>query len=130
MNTRITDKDIFTAIKNAVENDTAIEIDGEVLLSWANKKLDQLEHRKLKARERAQSKKAEGDELTDKILAVLTDEPQTLGDIAAAIDGEDVSVSKVAYRLNKMVGDRVTKSEVSVKEEGQRARKLVAFALA
>lgn len=130
MNTRITDKDIFTAIKTSVETSTPIEIDAEVLLTWATKKLDQLEHRKVKARERAQAKKAESDPLTDAILEVLTEEPMVLSDIAAAIVGEDITVSKVAYRLNKLAGADepiVEKGEVTVKEEGQRARKLVAF---
>ena len=130
MNTRITDKDIFTAIKASVETSTPIEIDAEVLLTWATKKLDQLEHRKEKARERAQAKKAESDTLTDAILEVLTDEPMLLSDIAAAIEGEDITVSKVAYRLNKLAGADepiVEKGEITVKEEGQRARKLVAF---
>ena len=130
MNTRITDKDIFTAIKTSVENEAPIEIDAEVLLAWATKKLDQLEHRKEKARERAQAKKAESDTLTDAILKVLTDEPMLLSDIAAAIEGEDITVSKVAYRLNKLAGADepiVEKGEITIKEEGQRARKLVAF---
>ncbi len=130
MNTRITDKDIFTAIKTAVETESPINIDEEVLHDWAVKKLNQLEQRKEKARERAKAKKAESDTLTDAVLQVLTNEFMLLSDIATAIEGEDITVSKVAYRLNKLASAAepiVEKGEITVKEEGQRSRKLVAF---
>ena len=62
-----------------------------------------LANKAAKAKAKAAEKKAEGDELRDAVEAVLTDEFQTIADIAAQIEGEDVTVAKVTYRLGALV---------------------------
>ncbi len=133
MTTRITDKDFFTMIHNMALDVAELPIENELVAQWAQKKLDQLEHKKEVARKRAADKRAAGDPLMDAVLAVLTDEFQTLGDIAAQIEGEDVTVGKISYRLSALAsGDdpKVEKGQIQVKEEGSRARRLVGYKLA
>lgn len=134
MNARITDKDFFTMIHNlALDSAEPLPIENELVAAWAQKKIDQIEHKKEAARKRAADKKSADDPLTDAVLQVLTDEFQTIGDIAAQIDGPDVTVAKISYRLNALSkGDepKVEKGQVQVKEEGSRARNLVGYKLA
>ena len=63
---------------------------------------------------------------------MLTDEPQTLGNLAAAIGDEDITTSKVSARCSKLVKEgRAVKTEVTVPgTEGTKSRKLVAYTCA
>ena len=126
MNTKITDR----AIYEAIANDTLGTIDSTILTAWAEKKIAQLDHKAAKARETAAAKRAEGDELAAAVLTAVTDEFQTIADIAANIAGEDVTVSKVAYRLNAAAKEgKLEKGEVVVEGDGKK-RKVVAYKLA
>lgn len=123
MNTKITDR----AIYEAIANDTLGTIDTAVLAAWAEKKIAQLDHKAAKARENAAAKRAEGDELAAAVLNAVTDEFQTIADIAANIDGEDVTVSKVAYRLNAAAKEgKLEKGEVVIEGDGKK-RRVVAY---
>ena len=78
----------------------------------------------------AAKKKAEGDELTDRIADVLTDDFATISDIVKALGDEDVSNQKASYRLGKLVdAGKAVKGELNVGGEGK-ARKVVAYKLA
>ena len=78
-----------------------------------------------KAKERA-AKKAEGDDLRARVEAVLTDSPQTVNDILAALDDETLTPAKVVARLTQLRKfEKVTKEEVRVD-----GRSLVAYKLA
>ena len=126
MNTKITDR----AIYEAIANDTLSAIDSTTLTAWAEKKIAQLDHKAAKARETAAAKRAEGDELAAAVLTAVTDEFQTIADIAANIAGEDVTVSKVAYRLNAAAKEgKLEKGEVVIEGDGKK-RKVVAYKLA
>ena len=123
MNTKITDR----AIYEAIANDTLGTIDTAVLTAWAEKKIAQLDHKAAKARENAAAKRAEGDELAAAVLNAVTDEFQTIADIAANIDSEDVTVSKVAYRLNAAAKEgKLEKGEVVIDGDGKK-RRVVAY---
>ncbi len=93
---KLTDRKIYTAIVEGTFED----LDVDTVVAWAQKKITQLDNKAVKAKENAAKKKAEGDALTEAILEAVTDEFESIGDIAARIEGEDVSLSKVAYRLN------------------------------
>ena len=85
---------------------------------------------KEKAKEIQAKKKAEGDELTDRIAGVLTDEFATISDIVKALGDEDVSNQKASYRLGKLAdAGKAVKGELNVGGEGK-ARKVVAYKLA
>lgn len=121
--TKITDR----AIYEAIANETWDSIEAETLKTWAEKKIAQLDHKAAKARETAAAKRAAGDELTDEILNVVSQEFQTIADIAANIDGEDVTVSKIAYRLNAAAKEgKLEKGEVVIEGDGKK-RRVVAY---
>ena len=129
---KITKREMFVAIKTAMETGEACVYDADAVIAFCDKEIAALDNKAAKAKETAAKKKAESDELTDVIAALLTDELQTTADIAAKIEGEDVTVHKVSYRLTQL-----TKSGVAVKDEvsipgkdGTKARKVVAYKLA
>lgn len=123
MTTKITERDIYTSILN----DTA---DMEVLRAFAEKKLAQLDHRNEKAKERAATKRAEGDELLGVVTGYVTDEPKSREDITNEMieDGFDVTAGKVGYRLTVLVREgRIQKAEATVPgEKGNKRVKVYA----
>ena len=120
---KMTKKDWFAELKGIVEASDyaqkaeAVEfIDAQVAL---------LDAKAEKAKERAAQKKAETDELKAVVAAVLTDELQTADEIAAQVEGEDISKQKVVSRLTALVKDGVAvKEEVKVDSKKKMAYKL------
>lgn len=127
MTTKISDRQVYTAIVEGTFDD----LDTDLLVAWAEKKIAQLDHKADKAKERAAERKADGDALTEAVLAALTNEFESIADIAARIEGEGVTLSKVSYRLNaasKAEEPRVEKGEITIKnEDGKGSRRLVAY---
>lgn len=122
---KLTDRKIYTAIVEGTFED----LDVDTIVAWAQKKIDQLDHKAEKAKENAAKKKAEGDALTEAILAAVTSEFETIADIAARIEGEDVTASKIAYRLNAQAkAGKLEKGEMTLAGEKGK-RKVVAYRL-
>ena len=129
MTTKITKKDNFNSLitiaKDAGRDD---------LVEFLNKEIASLEKKAATAKAKAAEKKAAGDALKTAVAAVLTDEfasaADIMGKMPAVVGDEEVTLGKVRYRLNKLVenGD-VEKTEVSIKEEGKKARKEVQYRL-
>ena len=118
---RLTDRAIYTAI---VEG-TLDNLDAPTIIAWAEKKIAQLDHKAAKAKEAAAKKKAEGDELTEAVLAALTTDFEPIAEIAARIEGEGITVSRVSYRLNalsKAENPSVEKGELVLESEGKKRR--------
>ncbi len=122
---KMTKKDFYNMIKDAMADNADV-------VAFCEKEIAAIDHKAVKAKERAAAKAAEGDALMDAIAAVLTDEPMTNADILAAIADEEATVNKIAYRTNALAkAGRAVKTEVTVAaEEGGRARKLVAYTVA
>lgn len=123
---KLTDRKIYAAIAEG----TLEDLDPDVIAEWAEKKIGQLDRKAAKAKEAAAAKKAEGDALTEAVKEALTDEFESIATIAARIEGEDVTVSKVSYRLNalyKTEGSGVEKGEVTIKGEDNKTRRLVGY---
>jgi hypothetical protein len=107
------------------------DFDFEGLTAYCTNEIGLLDKKAAKAKENAAAKKAEKDELCLAVESVLTGEFQTRQDVADQIEGEDVTVAKVGYRLTKLVELGVAeKSEVSVPGAEGKARKVVAYRLA
>ena len=106
--TTITERDIYNSILDGT-------FDIDVLQGFAQKKLAQLDKRNASAKVRAERKRAEGDQLTDAVLAFVTDEPQNRAQIAAAFNaanGTDFSDAKIGARLSKLArGGQIAKAE-------------------
>ena len=127
---KITKREMFEAIKETFETGTC-KFDAATVMAFCDKEIASLDSKAAKAKERAAAKKAEADVLMDQVRDALTGEFQTIADIAAAVAevNADATVSKVTYRLTKLVeaGD-AEKTDVSVPGvDGGKARKVKAF---
>lgn len=124
---KMTKKNVYEALINFVETgDMSYEVlNGEVLekvnvspdalKAFAENEIEQLDKKALKAKERATAKRAEADELTDKVKAVLTEEYKTIAEIIVELDDEEVTAGKVTSRLTKLVNaGEAEKTDVKV----------------
>lgn len=126
MTEKLTDRKIYAAIVDG----TFGTLDNETIVSWATRKIAQLDHKAAKAKENAEAKKAEGDALAAAVMEAMTDEFEPIAEIAARIQGDDVTVSKVAYRLSAAAkAGSLEKGEITVDGDGKK-RKIVAYRLA
>lgn len=127
---KITKREMFEAIKETFETGSC-KFDAATVMAFCDKEIASLDAKAAKAKERAAAKKAEADVLMGQVEGVLTGEFQTIADIAAAVAeiNADATVSKVTYRLTKLVEAGVAeKTDVSVPGvDGGKARKVKAF---
>ena len=127
---KITKKDYFTAIKALCAGETP-EISVEDIAAFCDKELTALDTRAARAKEKAAAKRAEGDELLEAVFAALTDEPATRQEITDRIEGDDISLAKVGYRLTSLVkAERAVKTEVAVTGEDGKTKRVAAYSLA
>ena len=128
---KITKREMYEAIAAGVQSGD-FKYDAETIVDFCTKEIDALDRKAAKAKERAASKAAEADALTALVAdALVADEFKTIADIAAIVaetDG-DATVSKVTYRLGKLVKDGLAeKAEVTVPgKDGGKARKVMAY---
>ena len=122
---KITKAMVLTAIKEAdlTKVDFGAEVTAEDVVAYAEVTLAQLAAKAAKAKEKAAEKKAAADELQEKVAAVLTDELQSAEDIAAQVEGEDITKGKVVNRLSKLIEAGVAVKE-TVKVEGSKTKKM------
>ena len=135
---KITKREMFEAIKGLAESgalhmaDFNEAISDEAVVNFCANEIALLDKKAVKAKERAATKKAEGDELTEAVRAAMSaEEFEPIADIAARIEGEDVTVAKVQYRLTQLVKNgEAEKEQITVPGgEGQKARKIMAYKL-
>ena len=127
---KITKRAMFEAIKETFETGKC-KFDAATVMEFCDKEIASLDAKAAKAKERAAAKKAEADVLMDQVRGTLTDEFQTIADIAANVAevNADATVSKVTYRLTKLVeAGEAEKTDVTVPGvDGGKARKVKAF---
>lgn len=101
---KITKREMYEAIKATFETGEC-EYPAETVIAFCDKEIASLDAKAAKAKERAAAKKAEADILYDQVKDALTDEFATIADIAAVVAevNPDATVSKVTYRLTKLV---------------------------
>lgn len=94
--------------------------DHEDVTAFCDKKVAALDKKAENAKAKAAEKKAAGDELRNRVEAVLTEDWQTIADVVAALNDEDVTASKVTYRLNALVDLGVAvKDETKLPSDGK-----------
>ncbi len=130
---KITKREMLVAIKETFETGSC-KYEADVVKAFCDKEIAALDSKAAKAKERAAAKKAEADVLMDQVRDALTGEFQVIADIAAAVAevNADATVSKVTYRLGKLVeaGD-AEKTQVTIPAtETTKARKVQAYKLA
>ena len=133
---KMTKRNVYEALINyantGVMSYDGNEVTAEALAAFAENEIALLDKKAAKAKERAATKKAEGDELTDAVRAAMSTETfEPIAEIAARIEGEDVTVAKVTYRLTQLVKNgEAEKQELTIPGgEGQKARKVQGYKL-
>ena len=98
------------------------------LVEFVDAQIAQLAHKAEKAKERAAEKKAKGDELREKVYGVLTNEFQSLDEIAGYFaDSEDVTRNKITARLTQLVNTGAVEKE---QQKGEGGRKYMTYRVA
>lgn len=122
---KMTKKEMYAVIKDALA-------DRADIVAFCDHEIELIEKKAAKAKETAAKKRAEGDELTDVVFSLLGAEPQTIADITAQIEGEDVTTSKVSYRLTSLVkAGKAQKVDLKIEAaEGGKARTVKGYFLA
>lgn len=123
---RVTKRDYFEAIIEAMKTGE-VKMELEKIIEFCENEITLLDKKAIKAKERAATKKAEADDLMDKVYAVLSDtEFMTRNAVMDALGDmpEDVTISKVGARLTKLVDAmKVEKSEQTVANaEGKKSK--------
>ena len=128
---KVTKRERYESIKALVEAVGAVEgIDTDGIVAFCDKEIAALDTRAEKAKERAAEKRAEGDELQAAVLAALTDEPASRQEVTDRIEGEDVTLAKVGYRLTALVKQGLAvKEEIAVTGEDGKSKKVAAYRL-
>lgn len=137
--TKMTKRNFYEAMINFANGgnfeynteDGVVAVTDEMIRLFGEHEIQLLDKKADKAKATAKAKNAATDALTDAVAAVLNDELQTIADVTAQIEGEDVTTSKVQYRLNALVkAGQAEKEEVTLPAaEGKKARKVMAYRL-
>ena len=97
---KITKAEVLAIIAEAMADNADV-------VAYCENELALLESKKIKAKERADKKRAEGDELQAVVAGTLTDAPMTRDDILAAVveatGDEELTVGKIQSKLNNLV---------------------------
>lgn len=117
---KMTKVEYYGVLRAFVEGSGTIE-DTDDMLAFIDTQVAQIEAKAVKAKERAASRRAEGDELRDAVQAVLTSEYQTLDDIVPQIEGEDISRAKISARMTQLVRLGVAEKEPVKGADGRKA---------
>ena len=134
MEKKFTKKEIYAGIIEGMKTGNC-PIAADEVVAFCENEIALLDKKAEKAKERAAAKRAEGDELTDIVKSVLTDEFQVTADIAKAVleatGNEDYTVHKIQYRLGQLVKNGVAEStDVKIPGgEGQKARTIKGYKL-
>lgn len=132
---KITKREMFEAIKGLAESgalhmaDFNEAISDSAVAEFCENEIALLDKKAVKAKERAATKKAEADELMEVVAEALSEDFEPIAEIAGRIQGDDVTVAKVAYRLRKLAEcGRAEKADVVIPaSEGVKARKIVGY---
>lgn len=119
---KITKAEILAIIKEGMADNADV-------IAYCDNELVLLENKKIKAKERADAKRAEGDELQAVIKSVLTDVPQTRDEILAHFENADgeLTVGKIQAKLNNLVKfEQASKTEVKT-EDGKKRTAYTVF---
>lgn len=102
---KITKREMFVGIMGKLTDEADI--------AFIQERIDELDRRAEKTRERAEARKVEGDELREAIYNVLGDTPRTIPEILAALNDADLTPNKITARLTQLVKlEKVGKEKV------------------
>ena len=131
---KMTKREMLNAIKVGCTTGEWTVSDVEVA-EFCDNEISLLDKKAAKAKERQAAKKAEGDELTEVVKSVLTNDFQVTADIAKAVlevtGDESNTVHKISYRLGQLVKNGEAEStDVKIPGgEGQKTRTIKGYKL-
>ena len=115
MKNDVTKKDVLNAIIGMVESyngdeviayigndDNTKTVTANDIIAYANKTIEQIDAKNIKAKENQAKKKTE-DALRTAVENVLTEQAQTVDEIFEQVAGEDVTRAKVVARLTALI---------------------------
>lgn len=131
MEVKITKKQMFEGMIAYFCGEDTEMTEGQ-FVEFCKAQIADLDKKAAKAKERAAAKRAEADELTNVVYGVLTDEYQTIADIAEAVVLElgeeaaaEVSAQKISARLTKLFkAEMIEKEQVSIEVDGKKTKKM------
>ena len=112
---KITKAEVLNVIMEAMADNADV-------VAYCENELVLLENKKIKAKERQDKKRAEGDDLQAAVLSVLTETPMTRDEILAQFENEDgaLTVGKIQAKLNNLVKfGQASKADVKT-EDGKK----------
>lgn len=118
---KMTKKEYFNELKTIVENSN-VE-DKNELIYFLQSQIESIENKAIKAKERAAAKKAEGDDLRELVKSTLTKDFQTVEDIVAKINREDITKAKVVARLTQLSNLKEIE-KTDIKTEANKSKKV------
>lgn len=130
----MTKREVYAAVIAGVQAGTvAVEgMETEEVVAFFENEITNLDKRAERSRATAAKKREAGDLLMEAVKGALTEDFQTIADIAAMIEGEEVTASKVTYRLNVLAKEGYAeKADVQIPaSEGVKARVVKAYRIA
>ena len=104
-----------------------VEIDMDSLAQFAENEIALLDKKAVKAKETAAKKKTESDELMDAVYDALSDDEfESIADIAARVEGDEVTIAKVSYRLTQLVkAGKAIKDDIKIEKRTVKGYKRV-----
>lgn len=128
--TKITKKDRYGKLIDVLNGVMPSETDKEDLVKFCKGEIEALEKKAAKAKEKAGIKDgAANDELAQAVRDALTNDFLTIAEIAAKLEGDDITPQKVTYRLNALVDTGIAESTVTKVGTGTGKRSLKAYRL-
>lgn len=112
----------YEILKNIVRGnkESELTVTQAELIDFLDRQITSLKNKAVKAKEKAEQKKNEGDILKFAIKDILTEENQTLDEILNQLEIENISKAKVAARLGQLIkAGEASKVEVKT-EDGKR----------
>ena len=127
----MTKREIYAAlINNATITLQDTEVTVEDIIALAEKELETLDKRNAKARERAEQKRKDSDELGEFIYnEILTNEFQPIAAILTQINSEEpLSASKIVAPMKKLIeAGKVEKSEIKVNTDDGKTKNVMGY---
>lgn len=119
---KVTKREYFAALRAMVEQVEAVgDYAADEVLEFIDAQVAQLDAKAAKAKEKAAEKRADGDELRAKVLAVVTETAQTADEIVVALNDAEITKSKVVARLTQLVNSgEVVREEAKIENVGKR----------
>lgn len=129
----MTKREVFEAVIAGAQAGTVVVegMETDEVVAFFENELTNLDKRAERSRAAASKRREAGDALMETVKAVLTEEFQTIADIVAQIEGEEITASKVTYRLNALAKNGYAeKADVQIPAtESTKARVVKAYRL-